>query len=184
MKPQPNQGLGLLAGLGLDTDPLQQLSGLVALINQMQQPDQFDQEMQLRQNAQEQNQQQFEAQQQLGYAGLHRQEANDTQAAAQWAQEYGLRGLLAQQEREMQMKQLQQQRELSNNAVAANILGLPAEYMRVGYQGNPLALIPADSPYRGFFTAPQNQGPAMPQGMNADQQETWRVRQSMFPTQQ
>lgn len=175
-------GLNVLADLGLNQDPLSQLGGLVALINQMQQPDQFNREMQLREAAQQQQATQFAGQQDLSYASLDRQTAHDQMAADQWAKEFGLRSLVAEQERMAQIEAMKQQKEISNDALAAKLLGLPADYAMLGMNVNPQALTPGLGRFAGFFN-PVQQATGMPQGMNADQKVLWEARQRRYPTQ-
>lgn len=178
------QRLALLQQLGLMSDPMQELSGLVNLLNGLAQPDQFAQELALRQQGQDQQQQQFEQNFGLQQISLGQRTAQDQAQIDQWTQEFGLRKLLAQQEKELQLQQMLDAKAANEDHIAASIFGAIPQYAASGLNLNLAGLESRLS--RGglsglFSSAGSSTG--MPQGLNADQQQLWQARQKRYPQQ-
>lgn len=171
-----------LAALGLDQNPLQDLQGLVQLIVAMQQPGQFNQELALRQQAQENQVSQFQGQQDLSRQGLEQQQQHEGILAQQWAQEYALKNDLAQQERALQVQQLAQQKSWQQDQLALSLLGLAPDAMARGVPMDMTKLQPAQDRLGVSGLLGFQQPAGMPPNLNADQQVQFQSRQKLYPT--
>lgn len=178
-KPQ-QQGNSPLAMLGLEQDPIQQMMGLVQLLTAMDQPDQVNRELDMRQQAQDQQVLQFQAQQQMGQAELDQRQQVQSSGLDQWAQEFAFKQALAEREQQMQVSQLQQEDAYRKNASALQLLGIAPDLQSNGLMQNPAALMPAlqQLGISGLmsFAAPQGAPNLTP-----DQQVLWQSRQKLFP---
>jgi hypothetical protein len=178
-KPQQQEN-SPLAMLGLEQDPIQQMMGLVQLLTAMDQPDQVNRELDMRQQAQDQQVLQFQAQQKMGQAELNQRQQVQSSGLDQWAQEFAFKQQLAEQERLMQVEQLRQDQAYRQQASALQLLGIAPDLQSNGLMQNPSALFPAlqtaGAPGLMSFAAPQGAPNLTP-----DQQVLWQSRQKLFP---
>lgn len=190
MNPQQlSPGLAQLAQLqsvGLVQDPLSQLSGLINLVNASQVPQMQTRELDLREQNMQMDNTNAIAQQDIAMQELAMRKQAQMQNDAQFAQDLALRKALADQNLGMEYMQYQQQKAYQQQILGLQALGLPAQYSGSAYPVNTDALQPAmqATGLLGLFN-PQAAagGVSMPQGLNADQQALWQVRQRMFPQQ-
>lgn len=115
--------LQLLAQLGLNQDPMAQMGGLVNMLNALQEPERFQQEMALRQQSENRQAEQFGLSQDIQRENMGREDARFDQQAEQWAEQFGLSKLLANEERTYRAQQAKVSQEQAQRSFAAHLLG-------------------------------------------------------------
>lgn len=125
--------MGLLAGLGLLNDPMQELGGFVNLLNELQKPQQVDQELAMRQQAQDNQASQFAQSLAQQQAGLDARQQGEAEQANQWFQEYTLRKQLAADNKIQEGEQMAAQK---SNAERAGFMGLFGNLLDYQSRGN------------------------------------------------
>lgn len=141
---QRDQDLAMLAQLGILDDPMQQVAGLVQLSNAIQQPQQFQQDLDLRRQAQEIGQRQFGmtfAQQgQYQQAGLDLKQKELTQQEQQAGRELMWKQTAEVDAINMRQKELDQMKLSSQVRSALELLGFLPNMAKAGQQMNPMAV--------------------------------------------
>lgn len=128
--------MGLLAGLGLLNDPMQELGGFVNLLNELQKPQQVEQELAMRQQAQDNQAMQFSQSLAQQQAGLDVRQQGEAEQANQWFQEYTLRKQLASENKLQEGEQMQMQKQNSERAGFLGLLGNLLDYKSRGNNVN------------------------------------------------
>ncbi len=148
--------MAMLEQLGINQDPIQQLGGLVQLLNAMEQPDQWQAEMDYRNEGQMMQQDQFDRSAQMQQQGLNQRAGSEEQQARQWLEEMAFKKQLSTVEQQRFLDQQKQEKAQTDQAGLLGFLNQIPDLMALQIPVDPQALQPRMEAQGlgGFLKAP------------------------------